>query len=282
MAILEEETYKKFGYYPSDLSLYSGKKILATCDDCGKIRETSKHSYRSLCLSCANQTEERKQKLSRVLTGRRLSKEHKRKLSEAHKGKKNPRFGKHLSKEVKEKISKANKGKQCSRETRKKLSDINKGKQCSAETKKKMSEARKGKNCYMFEKHLSEETKQKIREARKHQVFPRYHTKPERIFEKICKNNHLSFKYTGDSSFWIKNINPDFVECNGKKIAVEIFGDYWHSPLLRGTTPYSQTYEGRKKILKKYGWKLIVFWESDLKRVDAEAFVLNTLKKNGI
>ena len=90
MAILEEETYKKFGYYPSDLSLYSGKKILATCDDCGKIRETSKHSYRSLCLSCANQTEERKQKLSRVLTGRRLSKEHKRKLSEAHKGKKIP------------------------------------------------------------------------------------------------------------------------------------------------------------------------------------------------
>jgi hypothetical protein len=33
--ILEEETYKKFGYYPRDLSRRSGKRILAACDKCG-------------------------------------------------------------------------------------------------------------------------------------------------------------------------------------------------------------------------------------------------------
>ena len=104
----------------------------------------------------------------------------------------------------------------------------------------------------------------------------------EEKVKQICKNNNLPFKYTGDGSFWIKNINPDFVECNGKKIAVEIFGDYWHSPLLRSNIPYERTYEGRKKALKKYGWRLIILWGIDLIRKDAEQFVLNELRKNEI
>ena len=118
--------------------------------------------------------------------------------------------------------------------------------------------------------------------ARRSQKIPKHHTKPELIFEQICKNNNLPFKYTGDGSFWIKNINPDFVEVNGKKIAVEIFGDYWHSPLLRSNIPYERTYKGRKKILKKYGWELIILWSIDLIRKDAEQFVLNELRKNEI
>jgi hypothetical protein len=36
--ILEEETYEKFGYYPSDLLPHSGKVILVACADCNKIR----------------------------------------------------------------------------------------------------------------------------------------------------------------------------------------------------------------------------------------------------
>jgi len=52
--ILEEETFKKFGYYPQDLTPRSSRKILAICDDCGKIRETTKHDYGIRCRSCAN------------------------------------------------------------------------------------------------------------------------------------------------------------------------------------------------------------------------------------
>lgn len=124
-----------------------------------------------------------------------------------------------------------------------------------------------------------------LSEARKHHNFKTHHTKPERIFEAICKKYNLQFKYTGDGAFWIgKNpsVNPDFVECNGKKIAIEIFS-YWHDPLKRHCKiPFSQTYEGRKKILKKYGWKLIVFWDADILEEDAEAFVLAKLKKEKI
>lgn len=116
--------------------------------------------------------------------------------------------------------------------------------------------------------------------SRKRRKMPKHHTKPECIFEQICKNNNLPFKYTGDGTFWIgKNpsVNPDFIECNSKKIAVEIFS-YWHDPLRRfGKVPYSGTYEGRKKILKEYGWQLVVFWDTDLLRKDAETFILSQL-----
>lgn len=109
-------------------------------------------------------------------------------------------------------------------------------------------------------------------------------TKPELFFKEICERNNLPFHYVGDGQIWIgkkgeKQLNPDFVEGNGKKIAVEIFS-YWHDPLRRHCkVPYSQTYKGRKKILKKYGWKLVVFWQEDLEREDAEQFILNKLKQ---
>lgn len=117
---------------------------------------------------------------------------------------------------------------------------------------------------------------------RRAQKFSTHHTKPELIFEEICKKYDLPFKYTGDGSFWIKNINPDFVECNGKKIVVEIFGVAFHSPLFtfKQNISYSRTFEGRRRILKKYGWKLIVLWDRDLLRSDTEQFVLSELKKN--
>ena len=51
--ILDEETYREFGYYPKELSPRSGKRILAKCDGCGKIREITKHDYRSKCPTCS-------------------------------------------------------------------------------------------------------------------------------------------------------------------------------------------------------------------------------------
>ena len=49
----EQRTYEKYKYYSTDLSPRSCKKIVAVCDKCGKIRETTKHGYRSLCVRCS-------------------------------------------------------------------------------------------------------------------------------------------------------------------------------------------------------------------------------------
>lgn len=156
------------------------------------------------------------------------------------------------------------------------------GKKASIITRNKMSEMRRGEKHHLYGKHHSDVAKDKIRIARRRQKFPIKNTQPELKFKEICGKNNLPFIYTGDGSYWIGDINPDFIHRNGKKVVIEIFGDYWHSPLLRPNMGYYQTHEGRKNKLKKLGWKLIVFWESDMCREDAEKFVLSQLKKDGV
>lgn len=116
---------------------------------------------------------------------------------------------------------------------------------------------------------------------RKSQKFPKYHTKPELIFEDICQRNNLPFRYVGDGQLWIGKksvLNPDFIEANGKKIVVEIFGDYWHSPLFNRNIKKQGTLAYRKKHYKRFKWIPTFIWERDLIREDAEAFILNKLK----
>jgi hypothetical protein len=96
MVILEEETFKKFGYYPRDLTPKSHKKILVACDACGKIREVRKDGYSALCKNC-------------VKKSKYLSEETRKKLTESNIGNKY-NLGKHLSEETRKKISEAKKG----------------------------------------------------------------------------------------------------------------------------------------------------------------------------
>lgn len=236
--------------------------------------------------------------------GVHLSIDTKRKISEANKG--HLGWNKGLTKETDERlqklseslkkrdhwwiryIGKANKGKHRSLEERKKMSEDRKGekgsfygKTHSVETRKKISKMRKGKRnspATEFKKgepRTIEIQKKATKKALSH--LSERPTKPEQIFLDICKKYNLPFKYVGDGKFWIENINPDFVDCNGRKIAVEIFGGYWHSPIYNSKISYDRTYDGRKKILKKYGWSCIIFWDDELMNDDAEKIVLKRI-----
>ena len=48
---------------------------------------------------------------------------------------------------------------------------------------------------------------------------------------------------------------PDFVNINGRKLVIELFGSHWHEPK-------EEWY--RKKLFASYGFKTIVIWESEL------------------
>lgn len=242
------------------VAIARSKKVKIKCKNCGKILEV--HFFRkdeaTFCSKKCDYEWRDKQKVKKICEycgkefvaynyekdrAKFCSKECRYKwMSENLRGDNNPIWGKKVSEEKKE------------------------------ERKKRISKARTG-------IRLSKETKDKLREKRLKQKIPRHHTKPEEIFMEICHKYNLPFHYVGDGSFWIGDINPDFVECNGKKIVIEIFGDYWHSPLLNPNMREKRTYNYRKKTLKKYGWRLIVFWESDMKRKDAEKFVLAALAK---
>ena len=91
--------------------------------------------------------------------GKKLSEEHRRKISEANKGNSH-NIGRKLTEEHKKNIGEAGKGKKRTEETRRNISESLKGKRHTEEAKRKMSESSLGM------KH-TEETKRKMSESRK-------------------------------------------------------------------------------------------------------------------
>ena len=275
--ILEEETFKKFGYYPSELTPQSHKKILAACDGCGKIRERYKNSYRDFCLSCVN-----KENPPRL--GKHHTEETKKKMSDTQKGKKHPFWGKKHSESTRRKMSETHSGENNPMFGKR-------GKDTSGWRGGKVKRICEicGKEFEVFP-YMIKRGRGRFHSrscARKAKKIPTHHTKPELIFEEICKNNNLDFHYVGDGQLWIgkkdkKQLNPDFIEANGKKICVEIMGRYWHSPLLNQNLREDALQSYREKHYKKYKWIPVFIWDTDLLRTDADTFVLMELEKGGV
>ncbi|MHA1364358.1 MAG: NUMOD3 domain-containing DNA-binding protein [Candidatus Freyarchaeota archaeon] len=119
------------------------------CPKCGKIFES--HAALAGHLGwCGKDTTEHRVKISRAKTGRRLSAETRAKMSESHKGKKNPLYG------------------------RRGADNPNYGSKRTAETRRRMSEAQQGEKNHNYGKKLSAEQKQKISEALRGRNNPNY------------------------------------------------------------------------------------------------------------
>ena len=69
------------------------------------------------------------------------------------------------------------------------------------------------------------------------------------------------WKYVGDNQFGIEGRYPDFVNVDSKKQVIEIFGYYWHDPIL---FPNRMSEEELIAYYKKFGFDCIVFWEYDV------------------
>lgn len=194
-------------------------------------------------------------------------------------------------------------GRHFSEQTKVKLTVVHSGTYPSAETRRKMSKAQKVRFTHsqgtMYRKHHTEEARTKMSKAGKGRVFssehkskiakamklrwqdPKYRAKVvpaclksrhptdlEAQLIALIKKHDLPYKYTGDGSFRIGRLNPDFVNVNGDKIAIEVFGGHWHQ-----TREPLRSEEGRREILKQYGWKLIVIWGDELRSLPEEAIL---------
>lgn len=242
-------------------------------------------------------SEETRAKISKTLTGRKFSDERKAKLvgregtpcSEETKRKVSAaNSGRVMSAESRAKMSEAKKGKRISPNTefKKGAVSLRKGVKLSEEAIKQMSEVRKGQhsspatelkkgnvpwNTGKTGGHHSEETKQKLREANKGRVptaetvrkmlTRRTPTSLEKKFLHIVEKNGLPYKFVGDGSFMIGRKNPDFININGDKIAIEVYAKYYK---LR----HAETLEGwminREKVFSEYGWSVIFFDETQV------------------
>ena len=99
--------------------------------------------------------------------------------------------------------------------------------------------------------------------------------KPEKEALKVLQQ--YGFEYVGDRQFWVTFKDkthkcPDFIHRSGR-LAVEIFGDYWH----RNDNP--------ETLIAKYaeiGWDCLVVWEHEVYSTFSPEFVENWLQINQI
>ena len=99
---------------------------------------------------------------------------------------------------------------------------------------------------------------------------------PEKVFEKWLNDNYPGeWKYVGNGSVWFDRCNPDFININGKKKVIEIYGCYWHACEDCGfgniTLPNGLTADqvhnmdkNKRETYSKYGFDTLCLWEHDL------------------
>jgi len=81
-------------------------------------------------------------------------------------------------------------------------------------------------------------------------------TKPEMIMQIILQNLFPDeYKYVGNGEVWLGRRNPDFININGQKKIIEVFGDYWHM---------NDSGEERIEHFRHYGYDTLIIWEKDL------------------
>lgn len=168
-----------------------------------------------------------------------------------------------------------NKGKKLSDEhkgkIRKSCAGINRGPK-SDETKKKISLAKTGipskkagiKTGYVPKSAFKKGRVPSQEEIRKCLVR-REKSSLEIKFENIIKKNNLPYKFVGNGEVIIGRKNPDFVNTNGRKIAIEVFYNK-HKNIFRGGVDAWK--ENRVKVFNSYGWDILFFNETQVNEND--------------
>lgn len=211
-------------------------------------------------------SEETKEKLRKSSVGKKFSKRTRKRMREA-------RLGMKLSEETKMKIGIAGRGRHSTEETRKKISKALKGRMVSKETREKLRKAQTGKKYSdkskekMRQTHLDLWRDAKYRERCVKATFEATKfkpTKPEKILDKILRKLFLDeYKYVGNGSFLVGYRSPDFVNVNGQKKIIELFGDFWHNEMHTGV-PTEEHERERINHFAEYGYKTLIIWEHEL------------------
>lgn len=84
----------------------------------------------------------------------------------------------------------------------------------------------------------------------------------ERIIN-IIQNHQLPYRYVGDGQVIIGGKNPDFINCNGDKKLIDVFGDYWHHGGM-------QEEQERIRFFAEYGFQDLIIWAHQIKHMDDE------------
>jgi G:T-mismatch repair DNA endonuclease (very short patch repair protein) len=132
-----------------------------------------------------------------------------------------------------------------------------------ADVRQKISLAQKGVPCPQRDPNPEKRIKASMKALH---IRP---NKPERklgnLLQQLLPNE---YKFVGDGSFMIERKCPDFVNVNGKKKIIELFGRVFHNPKKAFfEIPYERTEQGRIELFKKYGFDTLIVWDFELDNV---------------
>ena len=87
-------------------------------------------------------------------------------------------------------------------------------------------------------------------------------TKIEKQMIDIIERNNLPFKYVGDNQFFVGIKNPDFININGQKIAIEVRNRKVCQ--IYDKCSFEEYKQKRIDYFQKFNWKCFVFSENEL------------------
>jgi len=89
------------------------------------------------------------------------------------------------------------------------------------------------------------------------------------------------WKYVGNGSVVLGGLVPDFININGKKAIIEVFGDYWHGRTERRKAEGTELESERRKVFAEFGYRVLILWETDIKSLSDKqlAEVISNFKK---
>jgi G:T-mismatch repair DNA endonuclease (very short patch repair protein) len=172
------------------------------------------------------------------------------------------------------------KGKHVSEEMKLKLSQANKGKHLSPKTEFKKGHEPWWKKLGVKNLLCLPQVNAKHREnLRRRWKDPQYvakqmkargvkPNKKERILDSMLQKEFPNeWKYVGDGSFIIEGLCPDWVNANGKKKVIDLFGCFYHGcPIHYPQAKVKERFreDVRRAVFQKYGYNLLVVWEHEL------------------
>jgi len=206
-------------------------------------------------------TEDNKRKCLVPLIGRKQSGEEKAKRVESNRKTRNERYGKWLSDNAIEKIRVSNTDKTHSEDTKEKIrqNNLNRPKEVNQKIRESV------KVLWKNEEYRNRQVKAHAGKQRSEESLKKWAKsiglKPNKLeadFNIILQTNFPNeWKYVGDGYTWIAGKCPDWININGKKKLIELFGNYFHN---------AEDEEVRKSHFKKYGFDTLVIWEKEFRK----------------
>jgi len=210
--------------------------------------------------------------------GRPLSQAWKLKISASLLGNIPAFKGKHHSAEAKAKLAKAHIGKDYLTERgRQIISQSSTDRVVSEETRRIMSSKTKA-----WRAGIKSDPEQLARFTARLQLARHTKpTKPERYLNNILEKYFPYYKYNGDGRLGVTlgGLTPDFVNVNGQKEVIEVFGDYWHGKRAR---TWRETELGRIMAFNSLGFHCLIIWEHELKELGEEDIVMKIKDFSGM